>query len=70
MSLTTYCPDTPQTRARFEQLKAALEHPRPHKPTRPEEFNEALQQQISRENKALRQLRAFLPGHEPDRFVR
>lgn len=56
---TTVCDDTPQNRAEFNQLKRALVSGN-RKPA-------SLGQQISKENKRLRSLRAFLPGYEPDR---
>jgi len=59
---TTWCPDTPENRAHFNRLKSLLLNPAPDKTKTP-----WLGAQIAKENKSLRKLRAFLPGHEPDR---
>ncbi len=60
---TTWCPDTPENWRRFHELKRSI--------TRGDadpkaDLQRALQQQTARENKRLRSMRAFLPGHEPD----
>lgn len=59
---TTWCPDTPENRKEFEELKARLLSGNGRSKT--------LSGQIAKENKQLRKLRSFLPGHEPDRFHR
>lgn len=67
---TTYCPDTPDNWLHFHRLKRAIQTGSAggkHKITSPEQFNQLLQKQISRENKSLRSMRSHLPGHEPDK---
>lgn len=65
---TTWCPDTPENWREFERLKAALMGGRSvSRPRDSVEFNLELQKRISSENKKLRGLSRYLPGHEPDR---
>ena len=61
---TTYCPDTPETRARIKDLIDRLHGNGKH---RKFSGKTALDRQIAKENAALKSLRTFLPGHEPDR---
>ena len=55
---TTFCADTPQNQRDFQLLCQRLDQPR---------VKTNLQTQLLSENKRLRLLRAFIPGHEPDR---
>lgn len=57
---TTFCPNTPDNWRNFHHLKDAVTKPTHRNP---------LTGQITKENQRLRQLSAFLPGHEPDRAV-
>lgn len=56
----TVCEDTVENRAEFQRLKARILNA----PGR----SKSLSAQIAKENKALKQLASFTPGHEPDRF--
>ena len=55
---TTFCPNTPQNWRDFRKLAESISQP---------QGKNNLQTQLLSENKWLRQLRAFLPGYEPDR---
>lgn len=55
---TTWCPDTPENWRNFNRLKTALAQP----------HGNTLKGQATKEDRRLRHLRTFLPGHEPDRF--
>jgi len=57
---TTWCPDTPENHREFDLLKARILESRSGP-------SDLLKRQIAKENKQLRSLRTFLPGHEPDR---
>ena len=54
----TVCPDTPQNWKEFNKLKASI--------LSPTGIPRSLHAQIAKENKKLRALSRFLPGHEPD----
>lgn len=56
----TWCPETPENTAHFERLKASINAGHGGQ-------KRTLGQQIARENKRLRKLSCYLPGHEPDR---
>lgn len=62
----TVCLDTPENRAHFDRLKAALQNPSPRR-LAAANFQAGLAAQTARENKRLRALRTHLPGYEPDR---
>ena len=66
--METWCEDTDRNRAEFERLKREIQSPRSSPRSRRDKAM-ILNQVISRENKYLRSLRRFLPGHEPDRNV-
>lgn len=65
--MTGFTPNTPGAQAEFRRAVANLNRTPASKSAR---LNLRLQAQISKENKALRSLRRYLPGHEPDRFSR
>lgn len=56
---TTYCPDTPKSRADFEKAKQRLL-----------DGGSRLSGRIAAENRYLRSLSSFKPGYEPDRTYR
>jgi hypothetical protein len=60
MGLSTYCPGTPENWKEFNRFKSAIQAGTATKPV-------SLHGQISSENKRLRAMSIFLPGHEPDR---
>lgn len=60
---TTCCQDTPENWRAFQKLKDDIAAG----VSRSGDLQKRLDSQISRENKHLRSLRTYLPGHEPDR---